>query len=174
VLVGIDKQNKPLRVPIGQERSIPIIHDEVSVKKNEFIDIHSFIDDNKPLCITLQVNNQRLQMKLDTSSALSIISYDEFKDKFRNERLVKSNIILKTYTGEKVSPVGKCNVKVIHNECTFNLDLYVLKSKGPALLGREWLKRLPINLNEFTCADVKDRCMLPETNFVNDLLPNLC
>jgi len=46
--------------------------------------------------------------------------------------------------------------------------LYVLKAKGPALLGRKWLKRLQINLNELSCADVKDRCMLLETNFIDE------
>jgi len=120
------------------------------------INLHSFVDRNQPLCITLTVNNKPVRMELDTGSALSIMSYNVFKQTFKHERLQKSDVILKTYTGEKVSPVGMCNVTATHNNQSFNVDLYVLNSNGPTLLGREWLHLMCLNLNEFNCVDVKE------------------
>lgn len=43
---------------------------------------------------------------------------------------------LKTYTGEKVSPKSKLKVDVAYGDKTHQLKLYVLKTAGPALLGR--------------------------------------
>ena len=51
-------------------------------------------------------------MELDTDSAPCIISYEEFSKKLKNVPLQSSNLILKTYTGEKVSPMGMCKVVV--------------------------------------------------------------
>ena len=87
--------------------------------------------------------------------------------------LQRSNLILKTYTGEKVSPMGVCKVIVSHNNKSFNLELYVLKSKGPALFGREWLNRMQLNLNEFSDADLKQRCMTPEFNLDDEMVSEL-
>ena len=82
-------------------------------------------------------------------------------------------LILKTYTGEKVSPMGVCKVIVSHNHKSFNLELCVLKSKGPALSGREWLNRMQLNLNEFTDADLKHWYMTPEFNLDNEMVSEL-
>ena len=79
--------------------------------------------------------------------------------------LQSTNLILKTYTGEKVSPRGLCKVIVSHNNKSFNLEPNELKTKGPALLGCEWLNRMQLNLNEFTDADLKQRCMTPSSIF---------
>ena len=84
--------------------------------------------------------------------------------------LQSSNLILKTYTGEKVSPMGMCKVIVSHNNKCFNLELYVLKRKGPALFGREWLNRMQLNLNEFTDADLKQRCVTVEFNLDDEMV----
>ena len=141
----------------NQEQGLKTLAHEVSVTSNDCFNLYSFMDSNKPLCITLNVNDSPVQMELDTGSALSFISYEEFSKKFKHLPLQSSNLILKTYTGEKVSPMGVCKVIVSHNNKSFNLELYVLKSKGPALFGREWLNRMQLNLNEFTDADLKQR-----------------
>lgn len=51
-------------------------------------------------------------MKLDTGSALSIISYKDYKDHFDKLKLNCTLVILKTYTGEKIAPIGKLKVRV--------------------------------------------------------------
>ena len=157
----------------NQEQGLKTLAHEVSVTSNDCFNLYSFMDSYNPLCITLNVNNSPVQMDLDTGSALSIISYEEFSKKFKHLPLQCNNLILKTYTGEKVSPMGVCKVIVSHNNKFFNLELYVLKSKGPALFNREWLNRMQLNLNEFTDADLKQRCMTPEFNLSDEMVSEL-
>ena len=56
--------------------------------------------------VDVKVENQPLSMELDTGSAVSILPYDMFLERFRDKKLVKTTTVLKTYTGELVVPVG--------------------------------------------------------------------
>ncbi|XP_030621125.1 uncharacterized protein K02A2.6-like [Chanos chanos] len=84
-------------------------------------------------------------MELDTGSALSVISESDYKQLFPKLPLVQTSVMLKTYTGEKVSPKGKLKVKVTYGGKTQQLELYVLKNGGPALFGREWLRKIQLD-----------------------------
>lgn len=87
-----------------------------------------------------------LKMELDTGSALSLISYDNYRDKFPNLKLKHTSVKLKTYTGERISLLGKLKVEYKKNKC--DLELYVLKNGGVPLFGRDWLKRVQLNWKE--------------------------
>ena len=54
-----------------------------------------------------------LKMELYTGTAVSIIPHDMYRDKFNNKPLHKTELMLKTYTGENIIPVGvlKANVE---------------------------------------------------------------
>ena len=81
-------------------------------------------------------------MELDTGSALSVISEIDYKILFSNLQLKKTPV---TYTGEKVSPKRKLKVDVTHGDKTHKLELYVLKNGGPALYGRERLRKIQLD-----------------------------
>lgn len=53
--------------------------------------------------------------------------------------------MLKAYTGEKIEPEGMLNVEVKYKEETHQLNLYVVKTQGPALLGRDWLQSITLD-----------------------------
>ena len=84
-------------------------------------------------------------MELDTGSAVSILPLQMYKKLFRRHPLMKTEVILKTYSGEKISPEGVMNVRVQYNNQTKNLQLYVVKTQGPALFGRDWLRQIQLN-----------------------------
>lgn len=84
-------------------------------------------------------------MELDTGSAGSVISRADYKRLFPNLRLLKTNMRLKTYTGQTVNPTGKVKVDVTYKGATRQLMLYVLQKGGPPLLGREWLRKIQID-----------------------------
>ena len=50
----------------------------------------------------------------------------------------KTGLSLKTYTGENIMSVGVLKVLMDCQNQTEVLDLYVVKNKGPVLMGREW------------------------------------
>ena len=53
--------------------------------------------------------------------------------------------ILKTYSGERIIPEGKLDVRVNYNNQVKDLTLYAVKTLGPALFWRDWLQ--PVQLD---------------------------
>ena len=85
-------------------------------------------------------------MELDTGSAVSIIPHDLYMEKFNEKPLQETELMLKTYTGENIIPVGvlKANVEY-KDQQPLLLDLYVVKNKGPVLMGRDWLHKVRLD-----------------------------
>ena len=98
---------------------------------------------NHAMEVQVQIERKPIVMELDTGAAVSVISHEEYKRKLRQQVSIKeTDLLLHTYTGETVKPMGVCTVNVEHNHQKQQLPLYVLPGKGPALLGREWLKAI--------------------------------
>jgi predicted transcriptional regulator len=100
-------------------------------------------------------------MELDTGSSISVISEADYVKYFKGEKLEKSLLVLKTYSGEKLHSLGVMRVQVQYNaQCSY-LNLYVVKRGGPALFGREWLKSIQLDWRtkeETSFSDKRDSC----------------
>ena len=59
------------------------------------------------------------------------------------EEIGKDNF--RTYTGEKICPLGSCSVEVKYNDKGAILPLLVIKGNGPNLLGHNWLPHIRID-----------------------------
>lgn len=103
------------------------------------MELHS-VKENQHICVTPDIEGQKLKMELDTGSALSVISRKVYKEKFPHVKLRCTSLTLRTYTGEKVAPVGKPKVKVKYESKRRVLDLYVVQNDNVPLFGREWLR----------------------------------
>ncbi|CAG2256061.1 unnamed protein product [Mytilus edulis] len=88
------------------------------------------------------VEGVTLKMELDTGSAVSVISQADFSKRLGHVKLIEATIILQTYSGESIKPLGCANVKVHYKGETHALPLYVVPKGGPPLFGREWLNIL--------------------------------
>ncbi len=78
----------------------------VMTKKEEFSHI----------CLRPKVEGKILEMELDTGAAVSLISRELYNAQLAHKPLCTTDVILKTYTGEVVSPVGVIEVKVKLNK----------------------------------------------------------
>eukprot|EP00731_Ephydatia_muelleri_P032928 Em0024g472a len=87
-------------------------------------------------------------MELDTGAAVSIMPYTMYKEKMAHIQLRKSTVNLKTYTGQRVRPLGQITVQVAKNGTVESLKLVVVDGLGPPLMGRNWLSRIPIDWGE--------------------------
>lgn len=101
--------------------------------------------DKHMIWLTPKINGKVLRMELDTGSAVSVISKSDYDQIFGKTQLKPTSILLKTYTGEKVVPVGVQPVQVELNGQEEVLDLYVLERGGAPLWGREWLRKLRLD-----------------------------
>lgn len=100
------------------------------------------------IMIKPKIEGQSVDMELDTGAAVSLISSQLYKDKFAHIRLRKTDVLLKTYTGELLQPEGMLKVCVKLNKQRAKLPLYVVKGEAPPLFGREWLRNININWRE--------------------------
>ena len=102
---------------------------------------------NDVIWVDVKVENQPLSMELDTGSAVSILPHDIFVERFRDKKLEKTSTVLKTYTGEQIVPLGCLSVQPFceHLDQSCILPLYVVQTKGPVLMGRDWLHKLRLD-----------------------------
>ncbi|KAK3725271.1 hypothetical protein QZH41_010111, partial [Actinostola sp. cb2023] len=101
-----------------------------------------------PYQVNIELNGKDLQMELDTGASLSIISAKTYETLWGGEDrppLQNTNIVLQTYTGEKINPKGIIEVSVAYGKQNVKLPLHVVEGKGSALLGRDWLEKIQLD-----------------------------
>lgn len=111
-----------------------------------------------------------MKMELDTGSELLIISYKDYKGHFDKLKLRRTSIMLKTYTGKKIAPLGKLKVRVSCENKKCTLDIYVLKKCGVPLIGCEWLRSIQLNWQSIKAMQVTPKVT---TCSVQDKLENV-
>lgn len=112
---------------------------------NPVMDVEKEYTASSLMMIRPKIEGHLIDMELDTGAAVSLISMELYRDKFAHIRLRKTNVVMKTYTGEVLLPEGMLKVWVKLNKQKIKLPLYVVKGKSPTLFGREWLRNLKLN-----------------------------
>lgn len=106
-------------------------------------------NDNETCKITIVVENQPLEMIVDTGAACSVISENTYNQCFSHLPCTSCKYKLKTYSGEDLVVKGELEVKIKYNNQVLKLPLIVVKGYSqnymPPLLGRNWMKKLQIN-----------------------------
>ena len=103
---------------------------------------------NDAIYATHKVNGIHMKMQIDTGSAKSLMTLNDFEKNFPDVRLRKTSTMFKTYTGECVQHVGKFMADVKLHSQHRKLPLYVIETGSNPLLGRDWLKEIQLNWSE--------------------------
>nr|XP_025038057.1 uncharacterized protein K02A2.6-like [Pelodiscus sinensis] len=98
--------------------------------------------------VTPLLDGKPVRMEVDSGAAVSLVSDSVYKEELKHLPLKATKIILKTYTGEAVPLLGTTDVKVELNGRTAELPLFVVKGHYPALMGRSWLRKIPLDWAE--------------------------
>ena len=72
---------------------------------------------------------------------------------FPRQTLKEADVALRTYTAEKMSVLGQCQVNVKVNGQKKQLVLTIVEGGGPSLLGRDWLKHLQLDWQQIAKVD---------------------
>ncbi|XP_028169209.1 uncharacterized protein LOC114359144 [Ostrinia furnacalis] len=137
-----------------------------------FIDFNKItLNDCKPILISLIIDNRSVNMECDTGSAVSCISQEMYFKKFSHLKIKPCNLVLRYYTGETVKPIGMLQPCVKYKNCTKKLDLYVIKNGKTALVGRQWLAELNIQLPKFEYSALN---VLSGESLLSDLSSRFC
>jgi len=114
--------------------------------------------------VTPVVEGIPVKMELDTGSAVTIISKEDYEEKFNTLKLQATDMRLRTYTGEKIKPLGVLRVTVEINNQREKLSLVVVDRGSTPLFGRDWLKVLKLNWKGIAQLSVN-----PDSRSVKDL-----
>jgi len=99
--------------------------------------------------VEVQLNGRSVRMEVDTGAAVSVMSLPCYERvRVDGEELQKSELKLKTYTGEIVSPEGVGAVAVEYRNQKLELPITVVKGHVPNLMGRDWLDQLKLKWEE--------------------------
>lgn len=104
-----------------------------------------------PIVATVELNNFPVQFEVDTGASRTVIGEDCF-NKIQAAApglaLRPSEVVLRSFTGEKVEVKGKTTVNVNYEGQTAALEMLVVRNRGPNLLGRDWMGVLRLNWKE--------------------------
>ena len=137
----------------GMERNVH--HTEV---KEELTDLRLFAVDSgtdkntDSFFAELGINGTPLLMEVDTGAAVTLVSEGIWEDKLGKIPLEDTDVVLRTYTGERLKVLGQAMVAVQHQQNpAVTLPLIVVAGNGPALLGRlDWgeVKKIKTELDQ--------------------------
>jgi transposase InsO family protein len=97
------------------------------------------------ICVPVKICNKLVNMQLDTGCALSLAPksfYDEHCTVFQ---LKPTAVVMTTYTGEKLYPLGEVMVDVEYGGQQLSLPLLILPDGDTLLFGRNWLQEIRLD-----------------------------
>ena len=83
------------------------------------------------ITVDVQINGKQLPMVVDTGAALSIISEQTWKKNFPGITLKKADVVLKTYTNERMTMMGELLVQVATSISVNTCPLFSSLEMGP-------------------------------------------
>uniref|UniRef100_A0A8D8XFH8 CCHC-type domain-containing protein n=1 Tax=Cacopsylla melanoneura TaxID=428564 RepID=A0A8D8XFH8_9HEMI len=95
----------------------------------------------KPIILPLVVDGVKIPFLVDTGSPISAMSISDAQKFGIYGKLLPTNLQLKVYNGQPMSPAGVMKVKVNQD---LHLTLFLFEEGGPPIVGREWLTRLQL------------------------------
>ena len=94
-----------------------------------------------PYKVSMTINGTPMDMEIDTGASLSVLSegvYWDLHNKGKLPHLAKTEVVLRTYTGEEVKPKGSLDVMVIYEEKEYHLPLLVVYTRErPCTAGKK-------------------------------------
>lgn len=114
-----------------------------------------------PMIVKVNVNGIDVYFEIDTSTYSAVISKDIHDNYLANISIHSTSKELRTYDGKPLPPIGELkDVEVTFNKLIRKVQCFVLRGKGPALMGRQWLKQFnawPLKIPNSSKIDVKTK-----------------
>ncbi|XP_064468815.1 uncharacterized protein LOC135383143 isoform X1 [Ornithodoros turicata] len=101
----------------------------------------------RPYEVEVRLEGMTVKMQVDTGAAVSLLSESLFKLLKQPPSLAQCALKLKTYGGTPLEVIGQGQVAVEYNGQRKVLQIIVVPGDKPALLGRDWIESLGVDLN---------------------------
>lgn len=101
----------------------------------------------QPYEVEVQIAGQLVKMQVDTGAAVSLVPECVYRQLKQPPQLAKCEMKLKTYGGATLQVKGQAEVLVDYKGQRKVLPIIVVPGEKPALLGRDWIANLGMDLN---------------------------
>ncbi|XP_060761945.1 uncharacterized protein K02A2.6-like [Neoarius graeffei] len=146
-------RNKPMTTQYVEQE------DMANESENELfgiLSVYTATDGNRGIDIQMHIEDSPVQMQLDSGAAVTLVSEKVYQQALAHLPLQKCNLRLTTFTGDIIPLKGQVNVAVRYDTQRQTLPLVVVKGDRPALLGRNWLKKIRLNWTSIFAVEHKN------------------
>lgn len=113
---------------------------------NNIVDI--FGNDTEKYYAKVFIEGKLQEFEVDSGSGLTLLPEKALKKLNIRTKLNKTSILFRSYTTEIFKPLGNINVNVEFKKRKSKETLYIVPDNYSAVLGREWIRHLGIDLKE--------------------------
>ncbi|XP_014361064.2 uncharacterized protein K02A2.6-like [Papilio machaon] len=108
----------------------------------------------EPMVEFIELNGVKLKFEIDSGSAVTVISVNTYSRHFSKTQLLPTKKRLLGYSGEAIHCLGvMSHSHILYCGQTRNLDVYVVRGGGPALLGRDFISKFNLQLTPVNYCD---------------------
>ncbi|CAH0380494.1 unnamed protein product [Bemisia tabaci] len=107
-------------------------------------------DDTGKYIASVDINGFETQFEVDSGCGYTLLPENQFLKLDPRIKLFPARQNFKSYDHGIIKPIGYAKAAVTFNNITAYVPFYVVPSKFSAILGRSWIRRFQINLNELS------------------------
>ncbi|XP_054713771.1 uncharacterized protein K02A2.6-like [Uloborus diversus] len=132
----------------NQEITYGINSIDCSSTQFKVIDLFEVSQDTDKYIVPVHLNGKLQNFEVDSGAKFSLLSETDFNRLNLNLPLENSNIAFRTYSGDIIQSKGKVHVNVAFRGKKIFGELHIVPAGCAALLGRQWIRGLGINLQQ--------------------------
>lgn len=132
----------------NKECSYEINNVETPIQQYEIVDLFKMNSDSDRYLINVYLNGKMQNFEVDSGVKYSLLSDYDFKLLDLKIPLENSSIVFRSYSGNIIKPLGRVQVKIKYHSKEIVGDLHIVPNGHEALLGREWIRALQIELHQ--------------------------
>lgn len=120
--------------------------------------------------IEIDIDGKRVKFEVDSGSGYTFLPRSQFNKLKLNTSLISTNIAFRSYTQTTFVPDGKIKVRAKYNNVVIVDEIYIVPDFCSALLGRSWIRRLKINLNDLDNNATGKTAVIKQVSAIDDIV----
>ncbi|XP_063907429.1 uncharacterized protein K02A2.6-like [Zophobas morio] len=142
---------------------------EALVRQGEIVDLYEMVADSDKYIITVRLNGKAQRFEVDSGAKFSLLAEDVFNRLDLKVPIEKSQVAFRTYSGNIIQSKGKVHLTVSYLGKEIQTELHLVPQGHDALLGRQWIRGLGIDLQQLDTANNTPVFQLQAVSSLDDI-----
>jgi len=160
---GCGKRGHTKTMCRSESQTVKHVTEDIASDDNSDVEVHTLYHLNEnvskvpPIPVTVKVDGKDQSFELDTGSPFTMISVESAREVMNNveEKLKKSTVQIKSFTGHGVHVHGSLDVTIEYNNQCYDAEMLVTDYK-PTLLGSDLIEKLQMKVMKISCISEND------------------